>query len=103
MNARRASAKICLKHAGKLAKRGGDRAASRYDGDMIKGSLLFGLVLVFLALSGCAKPLFPENAYRTPYDRYMALRGERRRMTEPTTFGREVPAIRERLKPLGQP
>lgn len=69
---------------------------------MIKGSVVIGLVLVFLAVVGCAKPLFPENAYRTPYDRYMALRGEQRQLTETTAYGREVPAVRERLKPLGQ-
>jgi hypothetical protein len=69
---------------------------------MAKGSLLLGLAAVIFVAGGCSKPLFPENAYRTPYDRYMALRGEERQQKETTALGREVPAVRERLKPLGQ-
>jgi len=63
--------------------------------------------MVFLALGaampGCEKPLFPENAPRTPYDRYMVLRGQQRPATEEDAAGGERPALRQRLKPLGQP
>ena len=63
------------------------------------------LILMVLAgpLAGCEKPLFPENLPRTPYDRYMALRGQQRPATEEDAGGGDKPALRQRLKPLGQP
>jgi len=40
-----------------------------------------GLALA-AALAGCNNPLFPPDAARTPYDRYLALRGQERPMAE---------------------
>jgi hypothetical protein len=56
-----------------------------------------------LALGGCAKQLFPEDVPRSPYERYQMLRGQDRPKTYVDVFGVERPALRERLKPLGQP
>ena len=56
-----------------------------------------------LCLAGCEKPLFPKDAPRTPYERYQALRGQQRSATEQNAFGGEEPALRERLRPLGEP
>lgn len=56
-----------------------------------------------LSVPGCEKPLFPETLPRSPYERYMTLRGQHRPMTEEGPTGQEQPALRERLKPLGQP
>ena len=55
-------------------------------------------VTITAALSGCTKPLFPDNAYRTQYDQYDRLRGQfvEPRQTDP--YGRPVPALRERLR-----
>lgn len=52
---------------------------------------------------GCAKQLFPEDVPRSPYERYQMLRGQDRPKTYTDVFGVERPALRERLKPLGQP
>lgn len=56
-----------------------------------------------LAMLGCEKPLFPENSQRTPFERYMALRGQQRPATERDATGGSSPALRQRLRPLGQP
>lgn len=52
---------------------------------------------------GCANPLFPKDMPRTPYDRYLALRGESRPQVEVDVNGRERPALRRRLAPLDTP
>ena len=54
-------------------------------------------------LVGCEKALFPENLARSPYERYGTLRGQYRPATEQNAFGADQPALRQRLKPLGQP
>lgn len=64
---------------------------------------LVGLVGAALSMGGCRKPLFPEEAQRSPYERYLALRGRSAPETEPNAFGREQPALRQRLRPLEQP
>ncbi len=56
-----------------------------------------------LALGGCANSLFPENMPRSPYDRYLALRGQSRPDMEIDVNGREKPALRRRLAPLDTP
>ncbi len=65
------------------------------------------LLLIMLGghawLTGCRKPLFPEDAQRSPYERYQALRGRAAPTSEPNAFGREQPALRQRLRPLEQP
>lgn len=65
--------------------------------------LLAVVVGAALAATGCEKPLFPSDLPRSPYERYMTLRGRSRPMSEETASGMEQPAIRERLKPLGAP
>lgn len=64
--------------------------------------LLTGMGLALLAGVGCEKPLFPDNTARSPYERYMVLRGEDRPAKEFNAFGGEEPALRARLRPLGQ-
>lgn len=61
------------------------------------------MLAMTLLLSGCAKPLFPETAQRSPYERYLSLRGLDRPPTEVDAFGRHRPALRQRLQPLHQP
>ena len=56
-----------------------------------------------LMTTGCQKPLFPEDEARTPYERYQILRGRERRAEKPNPFGVSEPALRERLRPLGDP
>lgn len=67
---------------------------------LISVALLLG---VGLSGVGCEKPLFPENQPRSPYDRYLNLRGQRRPMFQENAFGGDEPALRDRLKPLGEP
>ncbi len=59
-------------------------------------------VLAALTAAGCEKPPFSENAPRSPYDRYMTLRGQQRPLVEEDALGNEQPALRQRLKPLGE-
>lgn len=61
------------------------------------------LALPLALAGGCEKPLFPKNLPRTPYERYQTLRGQQRPSSEENAFGGEQPALRERLKPLGEP
>ncbi|MCX5660503.1 MAG: hypothetical protein NTW19_12380 [Planctomycetota bacterium] len=63
-------------------------------------ALLAGVGLVGV---GCEKPLFPENQPRSPYDRYLSLRGQSRPMNQQNAYGGDEPALRDRLKPLGEP
>jgi hypothetical protein len=62
-------------------------------------ALLALTVAITASVTGCSKPLFPDNAYRTQYDHYDRLRGEfvEARQTDP--YGRPVPALRQRLRP----
>jgi hypothetical protein len=64
-----------------------------------------GLALLWVLglMVGCEKPLFPKDAPRSPYERYQMLRGQQRPMTTENAYGGEVPAVRERLRPLGSP
>jgi hypothetical protein len=62
-----------------------------------------GLAVGLLGAVGCQQPLFPEDAPRTPYERYMVLRGQYRPATEQDAYGQERPLLRERLRPLGEP
>jgi len=52
---------------------------------------------------GCEKPLFPEAQPRSPFERYLTLRGQQRPTVEEDATGRERPALRQRLRPLDQP
>jgi hypothetical protein len=60
------------------------------------------LLAVWSAVGGCAKELFPEDAPRSPYERFLTLRGKAPPMNETDAFGVENPALRSRLKPLDQ-
>lgn len=54
-------------------------------------------------LTGCEKALFPPHYERTPYDRYEQLHGRYRPTSEENAYGGQQPALRDRLRPLGQP
>lgn len=70
----------------------------------MRRALLIVLVLMSgVCLGGCEKALFPENAPRSPYERFQTLRGQQRPAMETNAFGVEQPALRSRLRPLGQP
>lgn len=60
------------------------------------------LLALALLAGGCEKALFPEDLPRSPYERYMALRGRAAPMHEEGATGAKEPALRERLKPLDQ-
>ena len=69
----------------------------------MRGVLVFYLFAAAGTLGGCQDALFKDNAARTPYDRYLTLRGQARPATETDALGVERPALRQRLSPLGQP
>ncbi|MGP1308883.1 MAG: hypothetical protein ACTS27_01645 [Phycisphaerales bacterium] len=50
-------------------------------------------------LSGCAKPLFSPDEYRSQYDRFDAARGEYAEQYTFDAYGRRRPNIRGRLAP----
>ncbi len=51
------------------------------------------------ALSGCAKPLFSPDEYRSQYDRFDAARGEYAAQYTFDAYGRRRPNIYGRLVP----
>lgn len=57
------------------------------------------LAMVALAGLGCAKPLFPENAPRTQFEKFDSMRSGAAPTEEPDVFGRPQPALRARLTP----
>lgn len=61
------------------------------------------LVLACLGLMGCEKALFPKDTPRSPYERFQVLRGQDRPAVETNALGIEQPALRSRLRPLGEP
>jgi len=70
---------------------------------MVKMRYLVGILLGLaglVLLGGCEHGLFPEGTPRSPYDRYMTLRGEYKPPVELDAYGRERPALRQRLQPL---
>jgi hypothetical protein len=58
------------------------------------------LTLGGVLLGGCQKGLFPEGTPRSPYERYLTLRGDYRPPVEHDAYGVERPALRQRLRPL---
>lgn len=65
---------------------------------------MWSLTLLALSLTaGCSEPLFTDNAPRSQYERYAALRGRSAPQVETDSNGREKPALRERLRPLDTP
>lgn len=57
---------------------------------------------VALGLAGCQDPLFPADQPRSQYERYETLRGRETPQKQINAVGREEPAMRERLTPLGE-
>ena len=62
------------------------------------GSLTAACLASFAAI-GCAKPLFPENAPRTQFEKFDSMRSGAAPAEEPDIFGRPQPALRARLTP----
>jgi hypothetical protein len=52
-----------------------------------------------LNLGAGAKPLFPENAPRTQFEKFDSMRSGAAPAEEPDVFGRPQPALRARLTP----
>lgn len=65
------------------------------------GPVAWGMAsaLALLACAGCAKPLFPENAPRTQFEKFDSMRSGAAPAEEPDVFGRPQPALRARLTP----
>lgn len=60
------------------------------------------VVLAFLLPAfavGCNKPLFPDNAPRTQFEKFDAMRSGAAPKEEPDVFGTPQPALRARLAP----
>lgn len=50
-------------------------------------------------LTGCQKPLFPESAPRTQFEKFDTMRSGAAPKEEPDVFGTPQPALRARLTP----
>ena len=61
--------------------------------------LAAGAVGVLLIAAGCTKPLFPESAPRTQFEKFDAMRTGAAPKDEPDVFGTPQPALRARLTP----
>ena len=68
----------------------------------MRGMLALCLFVAAGYMGGCQQALFIDDAARTPYDRYLTLRGQARPATETDGLGVERPALRQRLRPLGK-
>ena len=55
-----------------------------------------------VAAMGCQKPLFPENAPRTQFEKFDTMRSGAAPTEEPDVFGATQPALRARLTPKTQ-
>lgn len=63
------------------------------------GWIALGSLTLVGALSGCAKPLFSPDEYRSQYDRFDAARGEYAEQYSLDAYGRRRPNLRGRLAP----
>ena len=61
--------------------------------------LAAGAVGALLIAAGCTKPLFPESAPRTQFEKFDAMRTGAAPKDEPDVFGTPQPALRARLTP----
>lgn len=59
-------------------------------------------LLALATAAGCQKPLFPENAPRTQFERFDTMRSGAAPTEEPDVFGTPQPALRARLTPKTQ-
>ena len=60
------------------------------------------LIGALCAAPGCQKPLFPENAPRTQFEKFDTMRSGAAPTEEPDVFGATQPALRARLTPKTQ-
>lgn len=65
----------------------------------VRCSVIGVAVIGLFSLNGCVKPLFPNQAPRTQYDRYDAVRNQHSPQYVEDEFGRRVPNLRGRLTP----
>lgn len=61
--------------------------------------MAIGAAGVLLIGAGCTKPLFPESAPRTQFEKFDAMRTGAAPKDEPDVFGTPQPALRARLAP----
>ena len=76
--------------------------ASRRSSAARASRLLAAACAVACAGTGCQKPLFPENAPRTQFERFDTMRSGAAPKEEPDVFGTPQPALRARLAPKTQ-
>ena len=69
---------------------------------LLRSTAVVGLMAACLLGIGCQKQPFISEYPRTPYDRYLALRGRERPATQRDAQGLAQRNARERLKPLDQ-
>lgn len=74
------------------------RIPSRSANPLVR-AVCVALVGIPCAAAGCAKPLFPENAPRTQFEKFDSMRSGAAPAEEPDIFGRPQPALRSRLTP----
>lgn len=67
-----------------------------------RSPLALGIALALAVVGGCAKPLFPDNAPRTQFEKFDAMRSGAAPKEEPDVFGTPQPALRARLAPKAQ-
>lgn len=67
---------------------------------LVRCLILFVAILSVSWLGGCQRQPFVSDMPRTPYERYMALRGRERPLTVQGPTGIVQRNIRERLQPL---
>ncbi|MFM8874076.1 MAG: hypothetical protein ACKOV8_09240 [Phycisphaerales bacterium] len=64
-----------------------------------RAAMAVGAIAAAVGPLGCAKPLFPENAPRTQFEKFDSMRSGAAPAEEPDIFGRPQPALRARLTP----
>ena len=70
----------------------------------VTGKAAYLLILAVAFVPACGGTPFRDQAQvRTLYERYQVSRGESRPKTVIDSFGREQPALRQRLAPLDSP
>ena len=65
----------------------------------LRRTAVLTLLVTPCILASCAKPLFPENAPRTQFEKFDSMRSGAAPAEEPDIFGRPQPALRARLTP----
>lgn len=66
----------------------------------IWATVLLTMGSAVVPISGCHKPLFPAGTPRSPYERYLTLRGQVRPAQEINRIDNRHQALRDRLRPL---